>query len=392
MLAAAQQLSPFDRQRLDKHLATCESCSDFYQDMASLAGVLATTEPALGATARGAKTLTIMPPIAASELGTDDQAVPLSGGNRIQSRNRLPLIAASIACFVCGLGSAHLFPTRSKEMPTSSAITKPAAPALAAPVTQRSASSSGSAATAVVVDKDEGLKADLNRLQMQYKAIQAELTGLRQQDQESARTNQDREADLSKLRLENSTQLALISKIQLQLDQARSIHAQDTKLIALRDDQVRQLTTSVVANSSETSETRKLNEASKLMGQRNLHVVDVYDNNTKGQRTPAFGRVFYSEGGPMMFVAFDLPDHGPSDKTTYHAWGQMEGSSKKPLQLGTFTQDDAASQRWVMRVSDTRLLKQVDAVFITADRGTDVQAPNGLPLLYAYLRQVPNHP
>jgi hypothetical protein len=70
----------------------------------------------------------------------------------------------------------------------------------------------------------------------------------------------------------------------------------------------------------------------------------------------------------------------------------MEGSSKKPLQLGTFTQDDAASQRWVMRVSDTRLLKQVDAVFITADRGTDVQAPNGLPLLYAYLRQVPNHP
>jgi len=389
MMAVAQQLSPFDRRRLDEHLAICERCSDFYRDMASLAGALATGEPALGASTCETKP----PAIVGSAPWSEDWTMPISDGTRIQPGSRSFLIAASIVCFVCGLGSALLFPARSKDAPKSDATTTQAVPARAAVAVVQKESPSRSAVVADGADvgRDKSLKAALNRLQTQYQAMQAENARLRQQDQESAKTNQDHEAS-SKSYLDDTTHLALISQLQQQLDQARSMHAQDVKQIARSDDQVRQLTTSVVANASEAAETRKLSEASRLMGQRNLHVVDVYDNNTKGQRTPSFGRVFYSEGGPMVFVAFGLPDHAAGDKTTYHAWGQMEGSSKKPLQLGTFTEDDAASQRWVMRVTDTGLLKQVDAVFITADRGSEVHAPSGSPLLYAYLRQVPNHP
>ncbi len=389
MMAAAQQLAPADRGRLDEHLAACEQCRDFYKDMVLLAGVLATDQPDLSEAADRAKVLALVPSGNPSAQGTDNKAAPVSKGNRTLSRGHWIAIAASLACFACGLVSARFLMERNRESARPYASVTPASPAL---MIQKEVSSSVPDVNPSHTDKEEALRGDLNRLQAQYQVVQAELAQLRQQDEKSAKINQERDTELSKLRMENTTQLALISQIQLQLDHAHNIHAQDEKLIALRDDQVRQLTTNVAVSSSEAVEKREIREAASLMGQRNLHVVDVYDNNTKGQRTPSFGRVFYSEGGPMMFVAFDLPNHGAGDKTTYHAWGQMEGSSKNPLQLGTFTQDDAASKRWVMRVSDIHLLKQIDAVFITADRGPEVHAPNGLPLLYAYLRQLPNHP
>ncbi len=398
MLAAARQLSPFDRRRLDEHLAGCGRCSDFYQDMTTLSGVVATLEPAPGSVA-GNEPAMVQPTASVARAAEASRA-------RMGRHAWWQLAAACAACFACGVGTArtlarHAEAATPKGASAEAVVSRGAAfnasrperqPAVAVGLPAREIPG------APMVEEKE-LRTAKAQLQAKYEAARAELESVRAQNQQSTRGTQDQQAELTRLRDESAMEQALLAhnktlltQAELQLEQARNSHAQDAKLIATREDQLRQLSTNVVASSSEASEDRRLNEAFRLMGQRNLHVVDVYDNNTTGQRSTSFGRVFYSEGGPMMFVAFDLPGHGDGDKTIYHAWGQTEGSSKKPLQLGTFTKDEGASQRWVMRVSDGALLKQVDAVFITADHGKDVGSPSGVPLLYAYLRQVPNHP
>lgn len=393
MMAAAQQLSPFDRRRLDDHLSVCEACSEFYRDMALLGGALATSD-AVVSTPLSFNGSSAIAPSTPPPPPTSAHAAPAAGSSRLPAW--WGIAAAGIVCFAGGLATAH-YAARWNPQPVASVAsvhntsTHESASTNAAP---QPGSESPTATQEAFVSRDHeaSLESELLQLRHEFEASESELNTLRRQQQDDTQTNQDLTANLTKLHMENDTQQALIRQIQMQLDQARSAHAQDVKLIAMRDDQVRELTTNVAASVSEAADVRRRNEASHLMEQRNLHVVDVYDNNTKGQRSPSFGRVFYSEGGPMMFVAFDLPTSGRSGKTTYHAWGQTEGSSKIPLQLGTFTEDDAALQRWVLRVTDAQLLKQVDAVFITADHGMEVRTPSGPPLLYAYLHQVPNHP
>ena len=392
MMAAAQQLSPFDRRRLDEHLAVCEACSEFYRDMALLGGALA---------AAGTDAINVSHPIAAPRIVSPAASLPIdlptpsSTTSGLRYRTWWGAVAAGIVCFAGGLAIArHTIhdntPSPTTQVPAHTASLQQTPSVRTAPPSTNLVQPTP-AEPSVSLEQEAGLQAEFARLRSEFESSQNELNALRQQYQDAGQKTQDLTADLTKLHQENTAQQELIRQIQFQLDQAHSSHALDTKLLAMRDDQIRELTTNLVASVSETADARKRNEASHLMEQRNLHVVDVYDNNTKGQRSAAFGRVFYSEGGPLLFVAFDLPNSGRS-KVSYHAWGQTEGSSKNPLQLGTFALDDTVSQRWVLRVTDAQLLKQVDAVFITADHGTEVRTPSGAPLLYAYLHQVPNHP
>ncbi len=381
MMAAAQQLLPSERCRLDEHLATCDSCSNFYQDMMVLAGAVATAEPSAVTANRTNRVLEFVPPTRPPEVH-----------ERAPHNQWWLLAAASVACFACGMSISYVLMQHQRPAGPQATAAMASTPRKNTLPQQASISAVKTALPSKEFAEDNELKATIARLQAKYEAAQAELAGAHKQDQQSAHANQELQADLAQLRLQATTQQTTLSQLQSQLDLAHSDHAQDTKLLAMREEQLRRLTADMAASNTELAEDRKVSEAFRLMAQRNLHVVDVYDNNKTGQPSSTFGRVFYSEGGPMMFVAFDLPGSGPGDKTVYHAWGKTEGSSKKPLQLGTFTKDDGASQRWVMRVNETALLKQVDAVFITADHGGNVRTPNGPPLLYAYLRQVPNHP
>ena len=390
MLTAAQQLPPFDRRRLDEHLSTCAACSEFYRNITALAGALATFEEgaALPATNPSDATHPHLIAVPSEDVisiaaRTQDRSIPSS--DRSSSLGTFWLIAASLAFFAAGLEVSnflrHPAPLAALHVSANSKPTIPASAAAPQPMLS-------SPARKQAPVPDDALQAKLSLLETRYQAVQTELAALREQADKNSAALQEREAQIARLTQENSEQGAVILQTRLDLEQLRSAHTQDARLIAARDTQIRQLMAG--APSGGTAEP-KVEDTSSLMAQRNLHVVDVYDNDAKGQRTPAFGRVFYSEGGPMLFVAFDLPTHG-SEKLTYHAWGRMEGASRKPVQLGTFAQDDAKAQRWVMSVNDPKLLKQIDAVFITADRRLDAQAPGSAPLLYAYLRQLPNHP
>jgi len=128
----------------------------------------------------------------------------------------------------------------------------------------------------------------------------------------------------------------------------------------------------------------------RLMGARNLHIIDVHDVNASGKSTKSFGRVFYSEGQSLVFYAFDLPTS--KAKYFFKAWGQTEANERFVHDLGVFSIDDHEQRRWVLKVNDVRLLKGIDSVFVTAESSGDVAAPRGKRVLYAYLAGQANHP
>ncbi|MGH9721366.1 MAG: hypothetical protein ACRD8O_14240 [Bryobacteraceae bacterium] len=132
----------------------------------------------------------------------------------------------------------------------------------------------------------------------------------------------------------------------------------------------------------------------ELMGARNLHIIDVYDVNVRGDTERAFGRVFYTEGKSLVFYAFDLHRvRGLKPESTFQAWGQRDSARDLPLNLGILYVDNTAQNRWALRFDDPATLKLLDAVYVTIEpSGRSSKIPHGSKLLYAYLRNKPNHP
>lgn len=131
-----------------------------------------------------------------------------------------------------------------------------------------------------------------------------------------------------------------------------------------------------------------------LMVARNLHMYDVFDTDPGGKTSPAFGRIFYTEGKSLLFYAYDLNDVKVRNaEYHYRVWGAKEGQDDKATSLGIFYSDDKTQRRWVFKCDDPKVLSQIDSVFVTLERsGINISHPKGQKLLDAYLRGVPNHP
>jgi hypothetical protein len=133
--------------------------------------------------------------------------------------------------------------------------------------------------------------------------------------------------------------------------------------------------------------------AGDLISARNLHIVDVYDTESNGERKHAFGRVFFVEGKSLVFYAYDLP--GPkraNKKVEFQVWGEQAGLSSVSVNLGTMRSDDSGQSRWVLTCDDPKVLSRINAVFITADPNVRPDSqPRGSKMMYAFLGS-PNHP
>jgi predicted RNase H-like nuclease (RuvC/YqgF family) len=57
-----------------------------------------------------------------------------------------------------------------------------------------------------------------------------------------------------------------------------------------------------------------------LMTARNLHIIDVHDQDARGESHP-FGRIFLTEGKLLIFYAYDL-DTAQIKNASFQAWGQ----------------------------------------------------------------------
>ena len=132
-------------------------------------------------------------------------------------------------------------------------------------------------------------------------------------------------------------------------------------------------------------------EIRDLMGARDLHMIDVRDVDLKGNWKQPYGRIFLTDNKQLIFYAFDLNKAAGHDKL-FQVWGQRFDDQSSTISLGMFHLDDQKQSRWIMKVSNPRLLSNIDSVFVTVEKSTGGKRPTGKPLMNAYLRNPINHP
>ena len=134
-------------------------------------------------------------------------------------------------------------------------------------------------------------------------------------------------------------------------------------------------------------------EALSVFGARNLEIVDVVDVNSGDKKPKIFGRVYYVDRRLLLFYAFDLQDHKHGRMAAgFQAWGFRQPNSSKAESLGLFYVDDVSLNRWVLKVTDPKVLASIDTVFVTAEPPGGSLSPKGKKLLLASIANPPNHP
>jgi hypothetical protein len=131
----------------------------------------------------------------------------------------------------------------------------------------------------------------------------------------------------------------------------------------------------------------------ELMGARDLYIAEVYDVGDNGATRKPYGRVFYTKGKSLIFYAYDLDQQtNIKNASSFQAWGMRGTDRQRALSLGIFYEDNDSKKRWVLKTSDSKLLEQVDEVFVTVEPNGGSHRPSTRPLLFAYLRIGANHP
>jgi len=200
---------------------------------------------------------------------------------------------------------------------------------------------------------------------------------LRQQLDAAHTAQLQTEAQLADLRYAQSTNEAVT------LVQEKEIQALNQKL--------REQSASVEREGQLLSAGREIRD---LIAARNLHIIDVYDTDGHGKTSRAFGRVFYTEGKSLVFYAYDLsPQHPENSKYAFYVWGKRDAAPQMAKNLGALTKEDQAQKRWVLTITDPKVLAEIDSVFVTLEpTGQAGERPSGKRLLTAFLNTAANHP
>ena len=204
----------------------------------------------------------------------------------------------------------------------------------------------------------------------------------------------------------------LVAELRQQLDAAHTAQTQtESQLADLRSAQSTNEVVTLVQEKEIQALNQKLREQSAsveregqllsagreirdLIAARNLHIIDVYDTDGHGKTSRAFGRVFYTEGKSLVFYAYDLsPQHPESSKYAFYVWGKRDAAPQMAKNLGALTKEDQAQKRWVLTITDPKVLAEIDSVFVTLERtGQAGERPSGKRLLTAFLNTAANHP
>jgi hypothetical protein len=131
-----------------------------------------------------------------------------------------------------------------------------------------------------------------------------------------------------------------------------------------------------------------LHEAYDLIVDRNVHVLNVLPEAGENARSSQpRGRIFYAEGKKLVFYAYDLANPtNLNGKPSFYLWGQTPDTVRKVVGLGKFQVDSEQQGRWVLRVTEPRLLANINSVFVTEERyQKDVTQPSGKRMLFRVL-------
>jgi hypothetical protein len=192
-------------------------------------------------------------------------------------------------------------------------------------------------------------------------------------------------------------QQALLAVTQKKLDAIQQSKSNDALQIVSLENQIQQLT-GLVKDKDAAIEQREQWLASdrdirELIGARDLYMAEVSEVGENGKTKKPYGRVFLTKGKSLIFYGYDL-DQQPGLRTAnaFQAWGLRGPDRTKALNLGIMYVDNSANKRWVLRFDDPNVLKEINAVFVTVEPDGQSRFPRGKQVLFAYLKEEPNHP
>jgi hypothetical protein len=229
-------------------------------------------------------------------------------------------------------------------------------------------------------------------------SLQAQFQDLTQKNASASTTLASVTSERDGLRQQLSDASNSLERVNAELNQARQERQGTLLRIASLENDVNRLNGSLAISGTEASTNEKYlaqdRDIRELMGARQLYIADVFDVQHNGDKSKAFGRVFYTKGKSLVFYAFDLEAQaGYREANAFQAWGRPDTSSAKPVSLGIFYMDSESNRRWVLKTDNPDVLAQINAVFVTVEPKGGSAKPTGKPFLEAYLHSLPpNHP
>lgn len=415
-LAATGQITGDAMQVLDRHVRECSSCRVFLEDLVSLK---AHVTPVVA----GSHTRSCPPPEGirerfikrASGVGLDlhpgqpvemparlempaqmeqfgaSERLRLVRNRMLDWRNAAPRSAVPVAAgLLCGILGFAVAQYKLASVPSQTAVAR----ATQAPPARDNLASAQLAnlpqETADARERLTTLSANLARIRTEKREIEQELA------QRAAAENQfeQRFKEVSARLQEADTRAA---ELQAKVEEERERAAASDAVLSAQQKATEDANAKVADLQARLDRQPELDSGSSMAGDliaaRNLHIVDVYDSESTGERKHAFGRVFFVEGKSLVFYAYDLPSSRRTNKTVeFQVWGEQAGLNSVSLKLGAMHGDNSGQSRWVLTCDDPKVLSRINAVFITADANArgDSQ-PRGAKMMYAFLGS-PNHP
>jgi hypothetical protein len=254
------------------------------------------------------------------------------------------------------------------------------------------------ALTASVSQLNESLAAgqrEVENLRAQLGNASANVENLRR-NSEQARGEAERSSSRNAQLLDEArNQEKLLADAKDEATRINQLRLNDEASLVEEEARVSELSDRLRVASATLDMERQLAAAGKdireLMASRQLHVIDVHDTDPNGNTNKAFGRVFLTEGKSLTFYAFDLnQDRALNAKHTFQVWAVPEDRKNNLRSLGVLRVDAKAQGRWVLKVDNSELLKELNSVFVTLEPGAGSKQPRGQKMLFAYLGQ-PNH-
>lgn len=421
-LAATGQISGDAMQLLDQHVKQCDECRMFLQDLvplkAHVAPVLAATHARTGevpdcirerflqrAAAAGLN-LQPGPALAVSDVSQPVRSFGFEAGFRGSWTTAVDWMRArSVAVFrvtapvgaaaLCVLAGYFASQQRLSDRPTSVVISSPSTPAPAiqspTPSVQVANLNQDRAEAQKHVDQ---LSSELVQLNAENRQLISQLSEAAQKAEAGARFEQQFKDEAQKLQ-DNEDRLL---RLQAELDEEREKRSASEAILIAQQQATLEANEKLASLQTHMEQERQLSSArsvaADMIAARNLHIVDVYDTESTGERKRAFGRVFYVEGQSLVFYAYDLARaKHPNTKITFRVWGETAGvKAATTYNLGILRSDDPGQERWKLSFEDPKVLSRINAVYITADpHGSPRSEPTGRKLMYAFLGSA-NHP
>jgi hypothetical protein len=190
---------------------------------------------------------------------------------------------------------------------------------------------------------------------------------------------------------------AMLAATQKQLDTLQQVGTNDVLRLASLETKNQQATQALKDKDVTIDEQQQMLASDRdirdLITARDLYIAEVYDVGGNGKPKKPFGRVFYTKGKSLIFYGYDLDQEpGVKNASTFQAWGLRGPDRNTALNLGVMYADNSTNKRWVLRFDDPKALAQINAVFVTVELNGESRVPQGKQVLFAYLKEEPNHP